>query len=112
MTKQLTHYVGGAHRPGTSGRFADVYNPSTGQVQAQVPLASADEVRDVIANAAEAQAKWAATNPQKRARILHRFVDLVNQNADELAKMLSLEHGKTVADAHGDIQRGLDVVEF
>lgn len=112
MTKQLTHYVGGAHRPGTSGRFADVYNPSTGQVQAQVPLASADEVRDVIANAAEAQAKWAATNPQKRARILHRFVDLVNQNADELAEMLSLEHGKTVADAHGDIQRGLDVVEF
>lgn len=112
MTKQLTHYVGGAHRPGTSGRFADVYNPSTGQVQAQVPLASADEVRDVIANAAEAQAKWAATNPQKRARILHRFVDLVNQNADELAEMLSLEHGKTVADAHGDIQRGLDVIEF
>lgn len=112
MTKQLTHYVGGAHRPGTSGRFADVYNPSTGQVQAQVPLASADEVRDVIANAAEAQVKWAATNPQKRARILHRFVDLVNQNADELAEMLSLEHGKTVADAHGDIQRGLDVVEF
>lgn len=112
MTKQLTHYVGGAHRPGTSGRFADVYNPSTGQVQAQVPLASADEVRDVIANAAEAQAKWAATNPQKRARILHRFIDLVNQNADELAEMLSLEHGKTVADAHGDIQRGLDVVEF
>lgn len=112
MTKQLTHYVGGAHRPGTSGRFADVYNPSTGQVQAQVPLASADEVRDVIANAAEAQAKWAATNPQKRARILHRFVNLVNQNADELAEMLSLEHGKTVADAHGDIQRGLDVVEF
>lgn len=112
MTKQLTHYVGGAHRPGTSGRFADVYNPSTGQVQAQVPLASADEVRDVIANAAEAQAKWAATNPQKRARILHRFVDLVNQNADELAEILSLEHGKTVADAHGDIQRGLDVVEF
>lgn len=112
MTKQLTHYVGGKHRPGTSGRFADVYNPSTGQVQAQVPLASTDEVREVIANAAEAQAKWAATNPQKRARILHRFVDLVNQNADQLAEMLSLEHGKTVADAHGDIQRGLDVVEF
>lgn len=110
--KQLTHYVGGAHREGTSGRFADVYNPSTGEVQAQVPLASADEVRDVIANAAEAQVKWAATNAQKRARILHRFVDLVNQHADELAEMLSLEHGKTVADAHGDIQRGLDVVEF
>ncbi|WP_421083736.1 CoA-acylating methylmalonate-semialdehyde dehydrogenase [Rothia nasimurium] len=110
--KQLTHYVGGAHREGTSGRFADVYNPSTGEVQAQVPLASADEVREVIANAAEAQVKWAATNAQKRARILHRFVDLVNQHADELAEMLSLEHGKTVADAHGDIQRGLDVVEF
>ena len=112
MTKQLTHYVGGAHREGASGRYADVYNPSTGQVQAQVPLASADEVREVIANAAKAQAGWAETNPQKRARVLHRFVDLVNENADELAELLSLEHGKTIADAHGDIQRGLDVVEF
>lgn len=112
MMKQLTHYIGGAHREGTSGRFADVYNPSTGQVQAQVPLASADEVREVIANAQAAQAGWAATNAQKRARILHRFVDLVNEHADELAEMLSLEHGKTIADAHGDIQRGLDVVEF
>ena len=112
MTKQLTHYVGGAHREGVSGRYADIYNPSTGQVQAQAPLASADEVREVIANAAEAQAGWAATNPQKRARVLHRFVDLVNEHADELAEMLSLEHGKTIADAHGDIQRGLDVVEF
>lgn len=112
MTKQLTHYVGGAHREGASGRYADVYNPSTGQVQAQVPLASADEVREVIANAAKAQAGWAETNPQKRARVLHRFVDLVNEHADELAELLSLEHGKTIADAHGDIQRGLDVVEF
>lgn len=112
MTKQLTHYVGGAHREGASGRYADVYNPSTGQVQAQVPLGSADEVREVIANAAKAQAGWAETNPQKRARVLHRFVDLVNENADELAELLSLEHGKTIADAHGDIQRGLDVVEF
>ncbi|GAA4786894.1 CoA-acylating methylmalonate-semialdehyde dehydrogenase [Rothia endophytica] len=112
MTKQLTHYVGGAHREGASGRYADVYNPSTGQVQAQVPLASADEVREVITNAAKAQTGWAETNPQKRARVLHRFVDLVNENADELAELLSLEHGKTIADAHGDIQRGLDVVEF
>lgn len=112
MTKQLTHYVGGAHREGASGRYADVYNPSTGQVQAQVPLGSADEVREVIANAAKAQAGWAETNPQKRARVLHRFVDLVNEHADELAELLSLEHGKTIADAHGDIQRGLDVVEF
>lgn len=112
MTKQLTHYVGGAHREGVSGRYADIYNPSTGQVQAQAPLASADEVHEVIANAAEAQAGWAATNPQKRARVLHRFVDLVNEHADELAELLSLEHGKTIADAHGDIQRGLDVVEF
>lgn len=112
MTKQLTHYVGGAHREGASGRYADVYNPSTGQVQAQVPLGSADEVREVITNAAKAQTGWAETNPQKRARVLHRFVDLVNEHADELAELLSLEHGKTIADAHGDIQRGLDVVEF
>ena len=77
-----------------------------------MPLGSADEVREVIANAAKAQTGWAETNPQKRARVLHRFVDLVNEHADELAELLSLEHGKTIADAHGDIQRGLDVVEF
>lgn len=112
MVRELTHYVNGNHVEGRSGRFGDVYDPSTGQVQARVPLASADEVREAIALAAAAQPVWAATSPQRRARILWRFSQLVAENGDELAALLSSEHGKTIDDAHGDIQRGLDVIEF
>lgn len=112
MVQELTHFIAGEHVRGASGRFSDVYNPSTGEVQARVPLATAEEVRGVIANAEEAQAVWAATNPQRRARVLMRFVDLVNRDMDALARLLSLEHGKTFEDAKGDIQRGLEVIEF
>ena len=87
-------------------------NPNTGEVQAQVPMASAADVDAAVACAAEAQKEWAAWNPQRRARVMMRFVDLVNQNIDELAELLSIEHGKTVADSKGDIQRGIEVIEF
>ncbi|WP_040168267.1 CoA-acylating methylmalonate-semialdehyde dehydrogenase [Microbacterium gorillae] len=112
MTRELTHFVGGKHITGTSGRFSDVFDPSTGEVQARVPLASTDEVRAAIANAAAAQVGWAETNPQKRGRVLTRFIDLVAKDTDYLARLLSSEHGKTVEDAKGDIQRGIEVVEF
>ncbi|GGF23605.1 CoA-acylating methylmalonate-semialdehyde dehydrogenase [Williamsia phyllosphaerae] len=112
MTTEIPHFVDGLRRPGTSGRSADVMNPSTGEVQATVPLASVDEVNDVVASSVAAQQIWGAWNPQRRARVMMRFVDLVNQNADELAELLSIEHGKTVADARGDIQRGVEVIEF
>ncbi|ABY23584.1 malonate-semialdehyde dehydrogenase (acetylating) [Renibacterium salmoninarum ATCC 33209] len=112
MVRELSHYVGGQHVAGTSGRFSDVFNPCTGEVQARLPLASKAETTSVIDNAAQAQLGWAATNPQRRARILLKFVDLVNQNMDELAELLSSEHGKTFPDAKGDIQRGIEVVEF
>ena len=112
MTRTIPHFVGGSLLTPDSGRFTDVFDPSTGAVQARVPLASADEVRRVIANAEEAQPAWAATNPQKRARVLMRFLDLVHRDMDDLARLLSAEHGKTFDDAKGDIQRGLDVVEF
>jgi malonate-semialdehyde dehydrogenase (acetylating)/methylmalonate-semialdehyde dehydrogenase len=112
MTRELTHYVGGAHVKGTSGRFSDVYNPSTGAVQSKLPLASADEVRDAIAVAEAAQVEWGQTNPQRRARILNKFVELVYTNMDELAALLTSEHGKTFPDSKGDIQRGLEVIEF
>lgn len=112
MVRQLTHWIDGEHVDGTSGRTADVFNPSTGEVQAAVPLASVTEVEYAIAVAKAAQKGWAATNPQRRGRILLRFVDLINQNMDELATILSNEHGKTFDDAKGDIQRGLEVVEF
>ncbi|MDO9356425.1 MAG: aldehyde dehydrogenase family protein, partial [Solirubrobacteraceae bacterium] len=108
----IPHFIGGARTDGSSGRFADVFDPSTGQVQAQVALASRSEVDAAIANAAAAQPAWAATNPQRRARILNRLVVLINEHAQELAELLSSEHGKTVADAKGDIQRGVEVLEF
>ncbi|UPK63709.1 CoA-acylating methylmalonate-semialdehyde dehydrogenase [Rhodococcus pyridinivorans] len=109
--RELTHFVGGQHVAGTSGRFADVFAPNTGEVQARVPLAADSEVDAVIANAAEAQKVWASWNPQKRVRVLMKFVYLVQENMDELAHLLSSEHGKTVPDAKGDIQRGLEVIE-
>jgi malonate-semialdehyde dehydrogenase (acetylating)/methylmalonate-semialdehyde dehydrogenase len=112
MTRELTHFINGKHVAGTSGRFADVFDPNIGEVQARVPLASRAEVAAAIANAEAAQPAWAAANPQRRARVLMKFVDLVNQNMDQLARMLSSEHGKTIPDAKGDIQRGLEVAEF
>ncbi|NUP28854.1 MAG: CoA-acylating methylmalonate-semialdehyde dehydrogenase [Nocardia sp.] len=112
MARELTHFIGGQHVPGTSGRFGDVYDPNRGEVQARVPLATRAEVEAVIANAEAAQPAWAATNPQRRARVLMKFLTLVNDEIDSLAALLSSEHGKTIADAKGDIQRGLEVIEF
>jgi malonate-semialdehyde dehydrogenase (acetylating)/methylmalonate-semialdehyde dehydrogenase len=112
MAKELTHFIGGKHVHGTSKRFADVFDPNTGAVQALAPLASKAEVDAAVANAAAAQPAWAATNPQRRARVLMKFLELINQNMEPLARLLSSEHGKTIPDAKGDIQRGLEVVEF
>ncbi|MGK8509255.1 CoA-acylating methylmalonate-semialdehyde dehydrogenase [Nocardia asiatica] len=112
MVRELTHFIGGQHVPGASGNFGDVFDPNLGQVQARVPLASKSEVEAAIANAEAAQPVWAAFNPQKRARVLMKFLTLVQDEMDSLAALLSSEHGKTIADAKGDIQRGLEVVEF
>ncbi|HLS19255.1 MAG TPA: aldehyde dehydrogenase family protein, partial [Paracoccaceae bacterium] len=112
MTREVTHFIGGKHVKGTSGRFSDVYNPATGEVQAKCPLATPAEVRHAIENAMEAQPGWAATNPQRRARVLIKFVELLHRDMDKLAEMLSSEHGKTLPDARGDVQRGLEVAEF
>jgi malonate-semialdehyde dehydrogenase (acetylating)/methylmalonate-semialdehyde dehydrogenase len=112
MIPELMHYIGGKTVSGTSGKFAEVFDPNTGGVQARLPLASQAEVEAAIANAAAAQPGWAATNPQRRARVLMKFLELINRDMDPLARLLSAEHGKTVPDAKGDIQRGLEVVEF
>ncbi|MEV0251974.1 CoA-acylating methylmalonate-semialdehyde dehydrogenase [Nocardia sp. NPDC050712] len=112
MVRELTHFIGGQHVPGTSGNFGDVFDPNIGQVQARVPLASKAEVEAAIANAEAAQRVWAAYNPQKRARVLMKFLTLVQDEMDSLAALLSSEHGKTIPDAKGDIQRGLEVIEF
>ncbi len=110
--KTLTHFINGAHVEGRSGRFSDVFNPATGEVEARVPLADRSELDAAVAAARAAQPAWAATNPQKRARVFIAFVAQLQQNMDELAELLSREHGKTVDDSKGDIQRGLEVCEF
>ncbi|MFD7236859.1 CoA-acylating methylmalonate-semialdehyde dehydrogenase [Streptomyces syringium] len=112
MVRELTHFIGGRHTPGTSGAYGDVYDPNTGAVQARVPLANRAETEAAVADAAKAQREWGEWNPQRRARVLLRFLQLVEGEKDSLARLLSSEHGKTVPDALGDIQRGLDVVEF
>ncbi|MFE4996422.1 CoA-acylating methylmalonate-semialdehyde dehydrogenase [Streptomyces mirabilis] len=109
--RELSHFIGGKHTPGTSGSYGDVYDPNTGEVQARVPLADRAETEAAITDAATAQREWGEWNPQRRARVLLRFLQLVEGERDALARLLSSEHGK-VADAHGDIQHGLEVVEF
>ena len=110
--REIGHFVGGKEVKGSSGRFADVFNPNTGEVQAKVALASRSEMEHAIANAEAAQPGWAAVNPQRRARVMFKFLDLVQKEFDSLAALLSSEHGKVIADSKGDIQRGLEVVEF
>ncbi len=112
VTNTLYHYIGGQKVDGANGRFGDVYNPATGEVTARVPFASTDEVRAAIRVAAKALPDWAATPPPQRAQILFRFRDLVRRDIDELAELLSSEHGKTLADAKGSLTRGVEVVEF
>src|ERR1700733_9290401 len=112
MTTQIPHFIDGRRSNLSSTRTADVFNPSTGEVQAQVLLASTADVDTAVASAKKAQKEWAAFNPQRRARVMMKFVELVNANVEELAELLSLEHGKTVPDSKGDIQRGIEVIEF
>ncbi|WP_410216490.1 CoA-acylating methylmalonate-semialdehyde dehydrogenase [Paracoccus sp. (in: a-proteobacteria)] len=110
--KEIHHWIDGKEYKGTSGRFSDVFNPATGEVQARLSLASKAELDHAVERATEAQVKWGATNPQRRARVMMAFVGLINRDMDKLAEALSSEHGKTFADAKGDVQRGLEVIEF
>ncbi|MGI9311000.1 MAG: CoA-acylating methylmalonate-semialdehyde dehydrogenase, partial [bacterium] len=108
----LHHFIGGRRVSGASGRFGDVYNPALGAVAKRAPLASQDEVAAAVAVAAEAFPAWAAVSPARRAQVMFAFRDLIRRNIDELAKLVSAEHGKTLEDATGSITRGLEVVEF
>jgi malonate-semialdehyde dehydrogenase (acetylating)/methylmalonate-semialdehyde dehydrogenase len=109
--RTISQFIAGASAPG-HGERRDVHDPNTGDVQAQLQMANAADVDAAVAAARNAQPAWAALNPQRRARVLFRFKELIEQNMDGLARLLSCEHGKTIADARGDIQRGLEVVEF
>jgi len=110
--REIGHFIDGREEKGASGRYGEVFDPNTGEVQARVALASRADMERAIGVAAAAQPAWAAVNPQRRARVMFRFVELLQREMDSLAKLLSSEHGKTLADAKGDIQRGLEVVEF
>src|SRR5256885_4804384 len=110
--RDLPHFVGGKHVKGESGRFGDVFNPTTGALAARVPLASKSEVERAVANAKEAFAGWSEISPLSRARVMFRFKELIERHIDELALLVSNEHGKVLSDARGSVQRGLEVVEF
>jgi len=112
MTPPLTHFIDGARVAGTSDQFQDVFNPATGEVHTQVPLASADDVKFAIASAHAAFPAWSATAPAKRAAVMFKFRELLMTHADEITELLSREHGKTTDDAHGELARGIEVVEF
>ncbi|MEM8827118.1 MAG: aldehyde dehydrogenase family protein, partial [Pseudomonadota bacterium] len=108
----IDHLIGGGHAAGEGTRRKDVFNPSTGEVQAEVRLGTKADLDAAVERAKAAQPAWAATNPQKRARVMFEYKRLVEARMDELAELLSSEHGKVIADARGDVQRGLDVIEF
>ena len=105
------HFIGGKRVAGKSGRTSDVFQPMDGTVRGRVALASKAEMRAAVENAKAAQPAWGATNPQRRARVMMKFNDLIAAHNDELADILAREHGKTLIDAKGDIQRGVEVLE-
>ncbi len=110
--RDIGHFVNGRGVPGGAGRWGNVFDPNTGEIQARVALASATELDAAVQSAALAQIGWAATNPQRRARIMFEFKRLIERDMNKLAEVLSSEHGKVVADSRGDVQRGLEVIEF
>ncbi len=109
----IDHVIAGGAGAGTgAGRSSDVFNPSNGEVQARVTLGTQADLDRAVAAALAAQPGWAGTNPQRRARVMFEYKRLIEANMQELAELLASEHGKVVADARGDVQRGLDVIEF
>lgn len=112
MTTELHHWVNGALKSGESGRFGDVFNPATGEVQGRLPYASKQEMDAVVKNAQEGFAIWSQTPSPKRAAVIFAFREILIRRKEELARALGREHGKTIPDALGEIQRGVDVIEF
>lgn len=110
--REIPHFIEGASFTGASSRFGDVFNPNTGEVQARVQFATDAEVDKAVQSALRAQQTWALVNPQRRARVMFEFKRLIERDMDALAELLSSEHGKVIADSRGDIQRGLEVIEF
>jgi malonate-semialdehyde dehydrogenase (acetylating)/methylmalonate-semialdehyde dehydrogenase len=110
--REIEHVIAGKLVGGKADRYGEVLDPNTGATQARVPLADEARVDEAVQAAKDAFPSWSKTNPQKRARVLFEFKRLLELNIQELAQLLSAEHGKVIADSIGDIQRGIDVVEF
>ncbi len=112
MTTNLHHFINGQKVAGENGRHGDIYNPATGELTKTVPFAGAADVRKAVAAALAALPAWSAKTPIARARVMFKFKHLCEAHIDELAELLSSEHGKTLSDAKGSVQRGIEVVEF
>ncbi|HJQ00337.1 MAG TPA: CoA-acylating methylmalonate-semialdehyde dehydrogenase [Jatrophihabitans sp.] len=112
MTTRISHWINGAIVPGSSGRSAPVYNPASGEQTATVDLASSAEVDTAVAAATLAAAEWRSASLSRRASVLFAFRELLHDHQDELAAIITAEHGKTLADAGGEIARGLENVEY
>ena len=110
--RNVQHFINGKATRGAASRDGEIFDPNTGQVQASVCLGGVDDIEAAVDAAKKVQPAWAATNPQRRARVMFKFKELLEANMDELAALLSSEHGKVIADSKGDIQRGLEVIEF
>ncbi|MFT4267157.1 MAG: aldehyde dehydrogenase family protein, partial [Xenophilus sp.] len=108
----IDHYIQGRVVANTSGRTQDVFNPATGAVTGRAGLAGADQVAAAVAAAQAAFPKWADTPPIRRARVMFKFLELLNKHKDELAHLITAEHGKVFTDAQGEVSRGIDIVEF
>jgi malonate-semialdehyde dehydrogenase (acetylating)/methylmalonate-semialdehyde dehydrogenase len=110
--REIGHFIGGKAVAGTSGRFGDVFNPAAGEVTARVALADAAEVNKAATAAAAAWPAWAATPPLRRARVMFKLKELLERDRREFSAIITAEHGKVLSDADGEVQRGLEVVEF
>ena len=108
----IEHWIDGKIVPGQAGRHGDVFNPATGQVTGRVAMANNAEVARAVASAQAAFPAWADTPPIRRARVMFKFLELLNTHRDELARMITAEHGKVFSDAQGEVTRGIDIVEF
>ncbi len=110
--KQIHHFINGKQYQGSSGNFDNVYNPTTGEVSAEVAMANEADTQSAITAAHDKFPEWRALTPLKRARIFFKYKELIEKNADKIAKLVSAEHGKVLNDAHGSLTRGLEIVEF
>src|SRR6187431_1201317 len=109
---EVGHWIGGQPHAGSGSRRQPIYNPATGAVSGQLLLGGADEVNAAVAAADEAFPAWADTPPIRRARVLNKFLELMNRHKDSLAAMITAEHGKVFSDAQGEVMRGIDIIEF